>query len=200
MGPMPQPDPTLDLRVVIVDGSNLAFALGRDARERGEGRSVGVVRAAAVPAGAVLAALRAAFPVNIPIEVVFDGPPSGPKGRIGNGLEVRYSGRLTADRVIVERARAISESVGPAAAAGILVVTDDRGLGELVRAVGARVRGLTWLGGRLRRPTTGRPSPSGAGSGGPGPGGRGTSGVGLPRPRSGTAFGQRRPPRATPTD
>lgn len=185
---MPQPDPSLDLRVVIVDGSNLAFALGRDPRERAEARAGGVVRPTALPATAVLSALRAAFPANVPIEVVFDGPRSGPIGKIGNGLEVRYSGRLTADRVIVERTRAEAQAVGPAAAAGILVVTDDRGLGELVRATGARVRGLSWLGGRLRRPTTA----------GPGSGTRAARSAGAPRPRSGTTFGQRRPRRTGP--
>lgn len=190
MGTMPQPDPSIDLSIVIVDGSNLAFALGRDPRDRADSRAPGVVRATAVPATAVLSALRAAFPPGIPIEVVFDGPSSGPIGRIGNGLEVRYSGRLSADRVIVERARAEAQRVGPAAAAGILVVTDDRGLGELVRATGARVRGLAWLGGRLRRPTTGGPTAAGNAS----------PALSTSRPRSGTAFGQRRPPRTGAPD
>ena len=140
----------------------------------------------------VIGRLRAVFPPSVIVDLVFDGPPSGGvTGRLATGLRVSYSGRVSADRVIHDGVEAQLAADGPAATWGILVVTDDRGLGDAVRAKGARTAGTAWITGRIGhvmedRPRTGKPV--------------------APLPKAGTTLGQGRPtsgrarPRTTRAD
>jgi hypothetical protein len=176
-GPGSRGDPLAGVERVLVDGSNLAYALARAA-------SAGVPR----PNVAVIAAVRAAFPPGVRVEVVFDGTGDGGAGlarpgtlaRAAANLYVEHSGRRSADRVIEEAVEAQLAADGPVATWGILVVTDDRELRGLVGAKGARVAGTAWLAGRLARVTGG-----------------GSAGVGqtaVAPGKSGTSIGHRRPP------
>jgi YacP-like NYN domain len=134
----PDRDPLSGVRRLLVDGTNLLHALAR-----GGG---------AQPPAALISRLRAAVPLEIAIELVFDGPTErGLKGeRIAQGLKVRYGGRFTADSVLVTL---VEESGPPTAADDVLVVTDDRELRFAVRRRGGRTAGTAWLIRRLDRPT-----------------------------------------------
>jgi hypothetical protein len=165
---------------VLVDGSNLAYALARETRP-------GSPASGPRPNLVVIATVRAAFPPGVRVEVVFDGAGDVGVGRAGrfaraaSNLYVEHSGRQSADRVIEGAVAAQLAADGPAGTWGILVVTDDRELRGLVQAKGARVAGTAWLVGRLAR----------FGDGGGGGGGGGGSGGA----RSGTGLGNARPPR-----
>ncbi|MES2210796.1 MAG: NYN domain-containing protein [Chloroflexota bacterium] len=176
-------DPMAGVERVFIDGSNLLFALGRGpVRERGAALTDGPP----VPAGAVIGRLRAAFPPSVSVELVFDGRATGGvAGRLATGLRVSYSGRETADRLIDEGVLAQLHADGPAGTWGILVVTDDRGLRNLVQSKGARVAGTAWLARRIGQAFEDRPQ-----RGGPA---RGRQAV--PGPRAGTTIGHRRAPR-----
>lgn len=154
---------------VLVDGTNLAFALaGRGA-------------ATPTPAAGVLASVRAAFPPAVRVELVFDGSGdvgiarSGTLARAAQNLFVEHSGRRSADRVIEHAVEAQLRADGPAGTWGTLVVTDDRELRGLVLGKGARVAGTAWLAGRLGRAAA-------------------SPGAAAARP-SGASIGHRRPPR-----
>jgi hypothetical protein len=99
-------------------------------------------------------------PPTVAITVVLDGSPEhGLVARhVASGVEVRYSGRSTADELI---AHLIQERYRPEAS-GILVVTDDIELSSTVRRSGGRIVRNAWLIGRLERqrlsaPVSGRP-------------------------------------------
>ncbi len=199
-------DPMAGVERVFIDGSNLLFALGRGPqRERGTASG----GAPPMPAGAVIGRLRAAFPPAVSVELVFDGRATdGVAGRLATGLRVSYSGRETADRLIDEGVLAQLNADGPAGTWGILVVTDDRGLRNLVVSKGARVAGTAWLARRIGHASEDRPIRPGGGSrgsaGGSRPGSRGAAssdrprgrgGPSIPGPKAGTTLGHRRPPR-----
>jgi hypothetical protein len=192
-------DPLRGVERVLVDGSNLAYALGRGtARGRstapggpaggpgGPGSGPGGAPGgpgggpAPLPKAGILASIRAAFPVTVRVELVFDGNDdvgiarAGTLARAAQNLFVEHTGRRSGDRVIEASVEAQLRADGPAATWGILVVTDDRELRGLVQAKGARVAGTAWLAGRLARAA---------------------AGVGAGRSASGTSIGQRRPPR-----
>jgi hypothetical protein len=175
----PSGDPFAGVERVIVDGSNLAYALGRDP-DRG-GSAAGDPRATGTPrpAAGVIASVRAAFSASVRVEVVFDGTGEasiarrGAFARAASNLYVEHAGRQSADRVIEGAVAAQLASDGPAGTWGILVVTDDRELRGLVQAKGARVAGTAWLAGRLAR----------------------VGGTGVGSGPSGTSIGHRRPPR-----
>ena len=185
-------DPLAGVERVFIDGSNLLYALARGSGSRRQG---GVPRGpddgpgGLAPAGAIIGRLRASFPPSVSVELVFDGPVHGGiKGRLATGLRVSYSGRASADSIIFEGVAAQLAADGPAGTWGILVVTDDRGLRDLVTARGARVAGTAWLAGRIGRIGEERAGgAAGSGSGGrrrlPAP----------PRPKAGTTIGHRRP-------
>ena len=180
-GPAGTADPLAGVERVFIDGSNLLHALAR-------GRPGGETG----PAGAVIGRIRAAFPDGVILDLVFDGPAwGGIKGRLATGLRVAYSGRMSADHVIIEGVAAQLTADGPGATWGILVVTDDRGLRDLVRSKGARTAGTAWLAGRMGRLIEGEARRGGyesrpRGRGGPPP----------PLPKAGTTIGHRRPLRA----
>src|SRR3954462_8885837 len=112
----PRNDPMTGTTRLLIDGTNLLQQL-----------SSGPQRP---PPAALIGRLRAAIPPDVAIELVFDGPAErGLRGeRIAHGVSVRYSGRFTADNVLVT----LVEEAGEMAAGGILVVTDDRGLRHAV--------------------------------------------------------------------
>ena len=126
---MSQPrDPLTGIDRLLVDGSNLLPALAR--------------RGGQAPQAALIGRLRAAIPAPVGIELVFDGAPApGLRDtRIAAGLIVRHGGRRSADALLidlVDHARAVA---GAAAAAGLLVITDDRDLRVAVQSKGARYR------------------------------------------------------------
>jgi hypothetical protein len=134
-------DPLLGVTRLLVDGTNLLHQLSRGPERQ--------------PPAALIGRLRAAVPPEVRIELVFDGPPErGLRGeRIAAGLAVRFSGRYSADTILVTLAEEAGEDAG-----SILVVTDDRGLAGAVRRRGARTVGAPWLLGRLSRPRLAAPS------------------------------------------
>lgn len=151
---------------LVVDGTNLLHRLA------GPG----------TPPAAVVSRLRAAIPLPIAIDLVFDGVGHGVTGRVAQAMHVRYSGRRTGDDAILELVGdgASPVGAGPVASAGTLVVTDDRELRMALAARGARTAGVAWLLGLMRVPAvapvsgarrtsigSGRP-PSGAGRAGGG--------------------------------
>ncbi len=151
-------DPLIGATRLLVDGTNLLHALGRDGRPLG--------------ATAVTGRLRGLVPAGVAITVVLDGAPApgAAERRVAAGLDVRYAGRRSGDALLAEIAASRPE--------GALVVTDDRELAAAIRALGARTAGTTWLADRLARqrlaaPAAGRPGAqphAGAGSGRGAPG------------------------------
>ena len=129
-------DPLAGVDRVLVDGSNLAYAIRRGA--------------APVPATALISRLRAAIPAHMAIEIVFDGPPEpGLRGvRIASGVTVRHAGYRTADDLLLDLARPV----------GDLVVTDDRGLRDALGGRGASTAGTDWLIRRFERPRHSSPT------------------------------------------
>ena len=203
MAPAPPPpgaaatsDPMAGVERVFIDGSNLLFALGRGpAREN----RPAIGGAPPLPPGAIIGRLRAAFPPSVSVELVFDGRAlGGVNGRLATGLRVSYSGHESADRLIDEGVLAQLNADGPAGTWGILVVTDDRGLRNLVVSKGARVAGTAWLARRIGQSFADAPSrggPGGGQGGGSGGGGQGGgSGGGGQRGGSGGDAGSGRGP------
>ena len=130
---------------LVVDGTNVLFALRRSPEP--------------LPPAALIGRLRAMVPPGVSITVVLDGSPEhGLVARhVASGVEVRYSGRSTADELI---AHLLGEP--RAENSGTLVVTDDIELSTAVRRSGGRVARDGWLIRRLERqrlsaPATGRP-------------------------------------------
>jgi hypothetical protein len=148
MGSMSSPnrDPLADTDRLLVDGTNLLHVLSR--------------QPGAAPQAAIIGKLRALVPPTIGIELVFDGVPDrGMRGqRVASGLIVRHAGRRSADELLLSLVEETRAAVGPAAAGGLLVVTDDRALRTALQARGARTAGTAWLIGRLDRPRLSAPS------------------------------------------
>jgi hypothetical protein len=127
---------------LLVDGTNLVHALDR--------------RATPLGAVALTGRLRALLPPSVSVTLVFDGAPApgAADRRLTAGIEVRYSGRRTADALLAQLAAVEPEAT--------LVVTDDRELAGLLRERGARTAGCAWLAERINRqrlaaPAVGRP-------------------------------------------
>ena len=139
-------DPLSGTDRLIVDGSNLLHALAR--------------RSGPAPQAALIGRLRATVPATVGVELVFDGPPEAGlrNERIASGLIVRHAGRRSADEVIVGLVDQARAAAGVGAAAGLLVVTDDRELRIQLQAKGARTAGTAWLLDRLDRPRLAAPS------------------------------------------
>lgn len=153
-GPVTRPisrrNPLEGVSRLLVDGTNLLHAL-----RRGAG-------ADAAPPAALIGRLRGAIQPETQITLVFDGPPDrGTRGeRIAAGVTVQYSGRYTADTILVTLVEDATMGAENPAQAGdsILVVTDDRDLRLALRRRGARTAGTQWLLGRLERPRLAAPS------------------------------------------
>ncbi len=138
----PPADPLSGATRLLVDGTNLLHALARTGGP--------------LPAVAVVGRLRAFVPAGVTVTVVLDGGPApgGVDRRLTSGIDVRYSGRRSADALLGELAAVSPE--------GTLVVTDDRALGSSLRFAGARTARTSWLAERLARqrlaaPSAGRP-------------------------------------------
>jgi len=123
---------------VIVDGTNLLYRLGAKA-------------GGPAPASAVVGRIRGAIPVQVAIDLVFDGMGQGVYGRLAQNMLVRYSGMRSGDDTILDL---VSEAAmhGAAAADRVLVVTSDRPLRDRVTAKGGRAVPLEWLTSRLDLP------------------------------------------------
>ncbi len=123
---------------ILIDGNNLLHRLPEEKRSRSDVRKL------------VLEQVRGE---RISVTVVFDGspPPGVPKTERLGTVTIVYSGRESADDVIIR--------LLPNDARSWSVVTDDRGLAAGVRRRGARVRSLArWLErrGAPRRPPRAR--------------------------------------------
>ena len=151
-------DPLTGVTRLLVDGTNLLHQL-----------STGPERQ---PPAALIGRMRAAIPPEVSIEIVFDGPPErGLRGeRIAHGVSVRYSGRHSADTILVTLVESVAVAAGAPPGGGslatdvILVVTDDRALRYAIQHRGARTAGATWLVARMARsrlsaPSVGNPRP-----------------------------------------
>ncbi len=174
-GGQPARDPLDGVDRLLVDGTNLLYRLERPAAGSAAGsarRSAGgSARDSAdgsppLPQAALIGRLRSVIPARIRVEIVFDGASEYRLVgvRIAHGLTVRHSGRGSADALIERLVTDVAGSGGTAAEAAratdaILVVTDDRELGDRVRRRGGRVAGAAWLIGRLDRARLGSPSP-----------------------------------------
>src|SRR6478736_9170613 len=152
---MPQPDrnPLAATRRLLVDGTNLLYALSKTST--------------ASPPAALIGRLRGAIPAATTIELVFDGPPErGLRNeRIAAGVVVRYSGGRTADAVILTIIEDVRMLDGADGSAALLVVTDDRDLRHGAQMRGARTARSAWLlgrlgTGRLASPSVGNPRPA----------------------------------------
>ena len=142
---------------LMVDGTNVLHALRRSPTP--------------LPPAALIGRLRAIVPPGVEIVVVLDGSPEhGLVSRqVASGVVVRYAGRWTADEAITD----LAEHESAAGRAGLLVVTDDIELANLVRRAGGRTVRNGWLIDRLGRqrlsaPSAGRPGvspPPGGGQG-----------------------------------
>ena len=143
-------DPLAGATKLLVDGTNLLHALTRGP---GGGRQ---------PPAAVVGRLRAAIPPEVVITLLFDGPPEpGLRGeRIAGGVTVRYSGRRTADEVLLQLVNdaATWAAEDGSGAASVLVVTDDGDLRSAIHRRGGRSAGTHWLIGRMDRPRLAAPS------------------------------------------
>ena len=133
------PSPLDGTTRLLVDGTNLLYRIGR-------------VRAA--PPAAVIGRLRAAVPGTVTIDLVFDGVGHGVFGRVAQKMTVRYSGKRTADDVILDLTSeaAMLGGAGGAGAEAVLAVTNDRELRERLHAKGARTVPLQWLIARMDLP------------------------------------------------
>ena len=154
---------------LVVDGTNVLHALSRTPGQ--------------LPPAALIGRLRAVVPPGVSVVVILDGSPEHGlvSRRIASGIEVRYSGRGTADEAItqlVEREAVGGQRGGGPGTSSLLVVTDDIELAGFVRRAGARTVRNSWIVDRLARqrlssPAPGRPvagagptgSPSGTSSG-----------------------------------
>lgn len=135
-------DPLDDAALLLIDGNNL---LHREAGAAGAGAVRGL-----------LARLQALVRPPLRAVVVLDGHAargSSTRQKVGPALELRHSGSRSADDLIVQL-------VGDEAAYArhrVVVVSDDRALGDRCRTLGAIVRRLDWLQGLLRPPGPSRP-------------------------------------------
>ncbi len=127
---------------LIVDGTNLLYALARSSEP--------------VPAASLVGRLRSIVPGGVAVVVALDGSPApgGMTRRVAAGVEVRYAGSRPADDLV--------RDLAAVDAATTLVVTDDRELRALLARMGARSAGNPWLLGllarqRLAAPAAGRP-------------------------------------------
>lgn len=145
--PVSRRNPLEGVTKLLVDGTNLLHAMSR-----GPDRQ---------PPAALIGRLRGAIPATTSIVIVFDGAPERSiRGeRIAGGLTVQYSGRYSADTILVTLVEdATMASGSPDATDQILVVTDDRDLKFALRKRGARTTSSAWLIGRLDRPRLSSPS------------------------------------------
>lgn len=96
--------------------------------------------------------MRSALPQTIATLMMLDGhADSGTsrRERVGRGFEIRHSGSMSADDALVR----LITKYEPSERAGITVVTDDRGLAERSRHLGAGTQRLSWFEALIDPPT-----------------------------------------------
>jgi hypothetical protein len=171
-----------EVRRILIDGRNVQRALARAG-----GSGSGPAGAGTSPDDRVFTSLvLAAVPPEAVTELLLDGFPSGGVvGRIGPRLRVEYTKGRSADLRIAELVERAAAELGPIGVDGVLVVSDDRQVGDQARSHGARVVGTAWLTGRIRGGPAAAPVP------GMRPGGGSMSRAA----RAGTSLGHGRPPR-----
>jgi hypothetical protein len=163
-----------EIRRILIDGRNVQAALAR---------ASGV---ASLPTHVFTSQVLAAVPPDAVTQLLLDGFPSGGVvGRIGPRLRVEFTKGVSADRRIAELVEQAAGELGPIGVDGVLVVSDDREVGDQARRHGARVVGTAWLTGRIGGGAAGRSGQRGSGRG------AGSS----HRSRAGTSLGHGRPPR-----
>lgn len=127
-------DPWGGVRVLLIDGNNLLHATAGDAGD--------------APRRGLLARLAARIPPEVETMLVLDGAPdpgAPTRSRVRHGLEIRHSGRLSADAVLL---RAL-ESRPFEQRDAVVVVSNDIALGDAARRSGGRARRVEWLEQRL---------------------------------------------------
>jgi hypothetical protein len=132
--------------LVLVDANNFLHAVRR--------------ANAAMPMATVIGRIRGAIPLEVRVELVFDGPPDrGLRGeRIAGGLTIRYAAPRSADDVLLASVDQAHDRGGALATAGLLVITDDRDLRITLSSRGARTAGTAWLLARVERSRLTAPS------------------------------------------
>ncbi len=149
-----------EIRRILIDGRNVQAALARTAGAGGAG---------ALPTHVFMSQVLAAVPPDAVAELLLDGYPSGGVvGRVGPRLRVEFTKGTSADRRIAELVEHAALELGPIGVDGVLVISDDREVGDEARRHGARCVGTAWLTARMRGGT---------------------------RSRAGTSLGHGRPPR-----
>jgi hypothetical protein len=111
------------------------------------------------PPAALIGRLRASVPGTVTIDLVFDGMGHGVFGRVAQGMTVRYSGKRSADDVILDLASEAAMEPGRTGADHVLAISNDRELRSRLDAKGARTAPVQWLLGRLNLPTISAPAP-----------------------------------------
>jgi hypothetical protein len=162
----PDRDPLTDVTRVLVDGSNLLHALANRTVRPANAAGPQMGPGPRLPPSALIGRLRAVIPAETAIELVFDGPAEpGLRGeRIAHGVSVRYSGRYTADTILITLVEEVAVKGGAMPGGGspasdaLLVITDDRDLRGAVTRRGARTAGTLWLLRRMERPRLSAPS------------------------------------------
>ncbi len=143
MPPAPRTSPFEGTDRLIIDGTNMLYRLGAAA-------------GGPAPASAIVGRIRGAVPATITIDLVFDGVGHGVYGRLAQKMTVRYSGRRSGDDTILDLvSEAAMQARGAVTTDRVLVVTNDRGLRDLLAAKGARTVPLQWLIGKLDVPVPG---------------------------------------------
>ena len=140
--PRPGRDPLAATDRLVVDATNLLYALQRGPTS--------------LPPAALIGRLRAVTPAATSVELVFDGVPEPGmrRTRVAAGVRVRYTAPATADAVIV----ALVGQLDLESREGVLVVTDDGELRAAAARLGARTARSRWLIGRLERGILAAPS------------------------------------------
>lgn len=190
-----------EIRRILIDGRNVQAAL---ARANGAG---------SLPTSVFTSQVLAAVPADAVTALLLDGYPSGGVvGRVGPRLRVEFTKGRSADQRIAQLVEQAALELGPIGVDGVLVVSDDREVGDQARLHGARCVGTAWLTGRIRGGPRGsdgsrgsdgrggRAGPGGRGGSRPGPGAGLVPGPGLGRgatrrSRAGQSLGHGRPPR-----
>ena len=118
------------IEVLLIDGNNLLHR----------------VKGTADPAAqrTLIPRLRGAIPTTIATVMMLDGYADSGTSRVekvGKGFEIRHSGSMTADDAILR----LIDGHAPSGRSEITVVTDDRGLTEKARHLGALTERLSWL-------------------------------------------------------
>ncbi len=156
-GAQPRRDPLEGIERLIIDGSNLLYALRHGPNP--------------APPATLIGRLRGTIPPGVRIELVLDGPPERGlvNARVASGVLVRHSGHSSGDALIAQLV-GLADQISQGAPE-ILVVTDDHDLKREARRRGAATIGADWLVRRLDRtrivaPSAGRPGrpPAAAGT------------------------------------